>query len=175
LEYEQNEETAIMLIRYLKMDLAIFIALLCLFYATQNVVNLQSAYSFVSAVLTMDGHVAYPSHFGPAITATPLIWVSLWIIILLEYVAGLFAAKGALDLWSARKGSAAEFQAAKKNVTVGAGVALFVWFGLFSAIGGAYFQMWQTELGGASLNGAFQFAGMIAVVALFIGMADEEL
>jgi len=164
-----------MIPRYLKIDLAIFMSLFCLFYATQNIVNLQGAYSFVFAVLTMEGHTAYPAHFGPAINSPALIWISLWIIILLEYLAGILALKGAWDMWSARKSSGTDFNAAKNFVMLGAGVALFVWFGLFSAIGGAYFQMWQTELGGAALNGAFQFAVLIGVVALFINMADPEL
>jgi predicted small integral membrane protein len=164
-----------MITRYLKTDLAIFIALFCIFYATQNIVNLQGAYSFVFAVLTMDGHTAYPAHFGPAISSPTLIWISLWIIILMEYLAGLLTLKGAWDMWSARKLSKTDFNAAKKYVMLGAGVALLVWFGLFSAVGGAYFQMWQTELGGAALNGAFQFAVLIGVVALFINMPDPEL
>ena len=164
-----------MITRYLKMDLAIFIALFCIFYATQNIANLQGAYSFVFAVLTMDGHTAYPAHFGPAISSPTLIWISLWIIILMEYLAGLLTLKGAWDMWSARKLSKTDFNAAKKFVMLGAGVALLVWFGLFSAVGGAYFQMWQTELGGAALNGSFQFAVLIGVVALFINMPDPEL
>ena len=40
-----------MLVRFLKTVLALFIALFCLFYATQNVFNLQSAHWFVSSVL----------------------------------------------------------------------------------------------------------------------------
>ena len=56
---------------------------------------------------------------------------------------------------------------------LGCGTALVVWFGLFTAIGGAYFQMWQTELGNAALQGAFQFTASIGIVALFVNMADD--
>jgi predicted small integral membrane protein len=163
-----------MLIRYLKIDLVILLSLMCLFYATQNVVNLESAYQFVSAVATMDGFTAYPASFGPAITSPTLIWAMLTVIILLEYTAGLLSAKGAWDLWKARKSAAADFNAAKSFTNVGGGVALLVWFGLFTAIGGSYFQMWQTELGAASLEGAFQFTAQIGIVLLFINIADQE-
>ena len=164
-----------MINRYLKMDLAIFISLFCLFYATQNIFNLQAAYGFVALMLTMEGHGLYPAHFGPAVSSPVLTWLALWIIIILEYIAGVLAAKGAWDLWKSRKAPAAEFQAAKKFVTAGAGVALFVWFGLFSAIGGAYLQMWQTEAGKGSLEGSFMYLGSIGIVALFINMTDSEL
>lgn len=163
-----------MLIRYLKIDLVIFISLMCLFYATQNVVNLESAYQFVAAVATMDGHAAYPASFGPAITSPALIWTMLAFIILLEYSAGVLAARGAWDLWKSRKSSAAEFNAAKTYANLGGGVALIVWFGLFTAIGGSYFQMWQTELGGASLQGSFQFTVSIGIVLLFVNMAEQD-
>jgi len=55
----------------------------------------------------------------------------------------------------------------------GAGAALIVWFGLITVVGGAFFQMWQTELGAASLEGAFQFLESAAFVALFINLPDS--
>ena len=87
-----------MLVRVLKVGLALFIALFCIFYATQNVFNLQSAHWFVSTVLAMDGHELYAKHFGPAISSPVLAWITLWFIIVLEYVAGVLAVKGALSL-----------------------------------------------------------------------------
>ena len=164
-----------MLSRYLKMVLAIFIALFCLFYATQNLFNLPAAHWFVSTMLGMEGHEAYPAHFGPAITSPTLAWIALWIIIALEFLAGLLALKGAWDLWAARKGTAAQFQAAKRCVMNSVGVALLIWFGLFGAIGGAYLQMWQTEAGTGALQGAFWYMASIGIVALYINLAEQEL
>lgn len=160
-----------MINRYMKIGLAIFVALFCLFYATQNVVNLDAAYYVVNYVLSMEGHEYYPEHFGPPLGGV-LVWAALWVIILLEYAAGVLAGKGAWDLWSARNSPAAEFNACKKWIMAAAGMALVVWFGLFTAIGGAYFQMWQTQTGAQSLAGAFQFVGSIALVALYINIRD---
>jgi predicted small integral membrane protein len=98
----------------------------------------------------------------------------LTIIILLEYSAGALAAKGAWDLCKSRKSSAGEFNAAKSYANLGGGIALLVWFGLFTAIGGSYFQMWQTELGGASLQGSFQFTASIGIVLLFVNMSEQD-
>ncbi len=90
-----------MIIRYLKIDFVIFISLLCLFYATQNVVNLEACYGAFAYVMGNLGHETYPSSFGPAITSPILIWMTLALVVGLEYAAGLFAAKGAWDMWTA--------------------------------------------------------------------------
>jgi len=162
-----------MAIRYLKIMLVIFVALLCVTYAAQNVANLDKAYTFVASAAGMQDHAAYPSSFGPAVRTAPLVWAALTVIILGEFAAGLLAAKGVWDLWAARRAPAAGFNAAKTYALLGCGGALLVWFGLFGAIGGAYFQMWQTPLGSASLEGAFQFAAQIGIVMLFVNMADS--
>lgn len=160
-------------VRYLKIVLVGFVALLCLLYAAQNVVNLQAAYGFVYAALSMADHVAYPDSLGPAITAPALVWAALIFIIALEFTAGLVAARGAWDLWVARNAPPATFNEAKTYAVLGCGLGLVVWFGLFTTLGGAYFQMWQTQLGGGSLGGAFQFAVQIGIVLLFVNMADS--
>jgi predicted small integral membrane protein len=55
---------------------------------------------------------------------------------------------------------------------LGCGIGLVVWMGLFGVVGGAYFQMWQTPAGSASLGGAFQYQAMCAFVLLFVNMPD---
>ena len=44
--------------------------------------------------------------------------------------------------------------------------------GFFGAIGGTYFQMWQTELGAMSLDGAFQYFVTCGFVLVFVSMAE---
>ena len=162
-----------MAIRYLKIMLVIFVSLLCLMYAAQNVANLDAAYTFVASAAGMQDHAAYPSSFGPSVSSPALVWTALAVIIVGEFAAGLLAAKGAWDLWAARRAPAAGFNAAKTCALLGCGGGMVVWFGLFGAIGGAYFQMWQTPLGSASLEGAFQFAAQIGIVMLFVNMSDD--
>jgi predicted small integral membrane protein len=161
-----------MMIRLLKCTLALFVALFCIMYALQNVVNLQAAHGFVALVVGMDGHLAYPNHFGPAITSPALIWLMLWIIIIGEFTAGLLAAKGALDMWKARGADAATFNTSKKFGILGAGVAVLVWFGLFAAVGGPYFQMWQTEAGLNAVRDASHFVMLHGVIAIYLSMRD---
>ena len=162
-----------MQIRYLKILLVVFVALLGLFYAIQNVVNLDEAYGFVAYVVGMENNEAYPSAMGLAFHSPLLIWMTLAIIILGESATGLLAAKGAWDLWTSRKAPAAEFNASKTYAVLGCGAAVVVWFGLFIVVGGAIFQMWQHELGAASIEGAFQAAGASGIVLLFVNAADD--
>ena len=159
--------------RLIKIFLALSVALFCTFYAIQNIVNLQAAHGFVVYVASMADHTAYPAHFGPPVTGSFLTWTMLFVIIALEMAAGLFAAKGAYDLFNARNGSADEFNAAKSYALVGCGVAMLVWFGLFSAIAGPYFQMWQTEAGLNALRDSSLFSIQNGVVLIVLALKDE--
>ena len=160
------------MIRLLKICLITFVALFCLMHAGQNVVNLNPAFNFVADIVSMGNQVVYPASFGPAVDSPTLVWFLLLVIIALQITAGLFAAKGTMDLWAARNASAADFNNAKTFAVLGCGIAVVIWFGLISTIGGAYFQMWQTEFGSAALQGAFQYAVLNGIVLIFISMAD---
>lgn len=159
--------------RYLKIGLAVCAAFFCLMYGLQNLVNLQAAYGFVALMAGMEGQMAYPNHLGPAVQAPALIWTMLAVIIALEFAAGALAAKGALDLWLARDASAAEFNASKRFALLGTGLAVILWFGIFSAIGGAYFQMWQTEAGSGALEGAFWYSTQNGLIWLMLRADDN--
>lgn len=159
--------------RWIKILLAAFVAIFCVFYAVQNIVNLQSGHGFVAYVASMADHVAYPKHFGPAITAPALTWTMYAIIISLELAAGLLAAKGAFDMLRARGSSDEDFQAAKSYALLGCGVAMIVWFGLFSAIAGAYFQIWQTEAGEPPLIHASLFSIQHGVILLVLAQRES--
>ncbi|MGA7965179.1 MAG: DUF2165 family protein [Gammaproteobacteria bacterium] len=160
-------------VRYLKMVFVFFEALLCLFYATQNMANLHAAYGAVAYTTTMQGHALYPHAFGPGYGAPFLVGLTLAVIIFFEYLAGLLSAKGLWDLWKNRTAPVDVFNKAKGFALFGAGTAIFVWFGLFSVVGGAYFQMWQTQPGWTSLQGAFTYAVFSAIVLFFVNMKDD--
>lgn len=161
-----------MAIRILKAVLLALVALLALFYAAQNVANLDPALQAVAYVLRMDDHAVYPGTFGMAIDSPAVAAVALSVIIAGEAAAGLLAGKGAWDLWAARTASGARFQAAKAYGLLGCGIGIVVWMGLFATVGGAFFQMWQTPAGSASLTGAFQYFAMCALVLVFVNMPD---
>ena len=160
-------------IRYLKIVFVDLIAGLCLLYAAQNVVNHDACYQAFAYVMGRVDNVIYPASIIPAITSPALIWLALIVVVGLEFLAGLFAAKGAWDLWNARNAPAAEFQAAKSNALIGCGIGLVVWLGLFTVLGGALFQMWQTEVGGGSLGDSFSFFVACGLVWIIVNSADD--
>jgi predicted small integral membrane protein len=160
------------MVRYIKIALAAFAALFCLFYALQNIVNLGPAEWFVGTMSGMEGHEAYPNTFGFAIRSPIVVKLMLWIIIIGELAAGLLAGKGAIDMFRARNGSGDEFNAAKTYALAGTGLAVIVWFGIFGAFGGAFFQMWQVEAGVNALRDASFFALQHGMVWLIIRSDD---
>ena len=162
-----------MAIRHLKIILVAFISLLCLIYAAQNVANLNACYQAFAYVMGGADHEVYPDSIVPAIQSPALAWLLLVIVVGLEFAAGLLAAKGAWELWGARKAAAEDFNAAKTYALIGCGTGIVVWLGLFEVFGGALFQMWQTEIGGASMDDAFQFFAACAFVFLIVSSADN--
>ncbi len=159
--------------RILKTVLVFFVAAGAFLWAVQNVVNLEAAYGSVAYVLSNVDHVAYPDSVGPAITAPALVWLALMVILAGEFSAALLAAKGAWDMFASRHAPAAEFQAAKRFAVLGCGMAVIVWFGIFTVIGGAFFQMWQTEIGDGSFTGALHYAIINAAILIFVDLPDD--
>ena len=131
--------------RYIKITLAIFASLFCIFYAIQNIANLGAAEWFVGAMTAMEGHESYPNTFAFAVKSPILVKAMLWIIILLELTAGLLCGKGAIDLFHKRNGTSDEFNGAKKYALAGTGLAVIIWFGIFGAFGGAFFRCGKSK------------------------------
>jgi predicted small integral membrane protein len=161
-----------MAIRYLKILLVLFIAFFCLAYASQNLANLESAYGAFAYVMGMTGHEAYTATFATPIQHPALIWAALILVVSCEYLAGLMATKGAWDMWKSRNSSPDQFNSAKTFALLGCGMGIVIWMGFFGAVGGALFQMWQTEAGALSLEGAFQYSVSCAIVYLITSMTD---
>ena len=162
-----------MAIRYLKMILLICVSLLGLLFAIQNLANLDQAYATLAYVMSNQDHVAYPNSAFPAITSPILIWAALGAVLVGEFGTWFLAAKGSWDLFTNRNASADGFNAAKTFGILGCGVAVVTWLGLFMVIGGAYFQMWQTQIGTGSWSSSFYMVGASGLVMIFLNMKDE--
>jgi predicted small integral membrane protein len=143
-----------------------------LFYAAQNVANLDACFQAFAYVLGSADHQAYPDSIIPAIHSPAITWLMLVLVVGLEFAAGFISAKGAWDLWIARKAPAADFNGAKTFALLGCGTGVVIWLGLFAVFGGALFQMWQTEIGAGSMDDAFQFFVSCALIFLIVNSAD---
>lgn len=160
-------------IRYLKIVLVLIMAAAGLLYALQNLTNLDAAYGVIAYVLGMTDQTYYPNKPGPAFTSPAVIWTALAAIVLAEFSLGVLAARGAWDMWRLRSAPAALFNGAKKYALLGCGLGVIVWFGFFIVGGGAYFQMWQTEVGANSLAGALQLGAASGIIFLMVNAADD--
>jgi predicted small integral membrane protein len=162
-----------MMFRVLKSLLVLCVGLNALIFALQNVANLNEVYSEMAYVISGAGHKAYPHTFFFYSNAPVLVWTSLVVVLLLEFAIALFGLKGAWDLLSARNDSREQFHEAKRAGAWAGGLAILTWFGMFVVVGGAFFQMWQTEAGLGSLQDAFELATISAVTVLFVYLTDD--
>jgi predicted small integral membrane protein len=160
--------------RYLKIALTLSVALLALFYVAHNIINWHAATGAVGYVLSQQEHQVYPVNLGPAITSPAVHVVITAIICASEIAAAIISFIGAWRLWSARNADAVVFAAAKRLAVIGTGLAALVWFFLFAVFGGALYQMWQTEVGAASLEGAWQFSGLSFLTLIYLTLPHGE-
>lgn len=161
------------MVRLLKSTLVFFIGLHALFYALQNIANLSNAHGALVYVMSGADHQAYPLTLFFKSDDPLIAWAALILVLLGEFAIAFFGIKGGWDLFSARNKSEEGFHAAKRAGIIAAGFALLVWFGFFMSFGAAFFQMWQTEIGTGSMEGAFMYAIASAVTMLFVCLTDD--
>jgi len=163
-----------MTIRLLKIILVMFVGLQGCLYVAGNLANWDSGLSAVGYVLGMEGHEVYGNHIFPPITNPVLVTIAFLSIISGEFLVGALSLTGAWHLWRERRSDAESFNSAQKFAILGAGMAMVVWFGGFVVIGGALFQMWQTQVGTGSFEGAFIYGATSALVLLFVNSPDPS-
>lgn len=162
-----------MAIRILKIVLVVFVGLQGWLYVAGNIANWDSGHSAVGYVLGMEGHEIYGNHIFPPVTNPALVTIAFLIIISGEFLVGALSLTGAWHLWQVRHADADSFNSAKTFAILGSGMAMVVWLGGFVVIGGALFQMWQTQIGTGSFEGAFIYGATSALVLLFVNSPDS--
>ena len=158
--------------RYLKIVAAVFIGLIGLLAFLNNLFNISSAQSFVSAVISAPEQPYYKV-IGPTFGSAWQAWLGLIVIMAAEFAVGILGFMGAARLTKSLSAEPAEFQSAKSLAIAGGAIGLFVWYGLFVVLGEMYFNMWQTEIGLGSVNGAFRYGTVCAVLMFFIAIRND--
>ncbi|WP_265563680.1 DUF2165 domain-containing protein [Sphingomicrobium arenosum] len=161
-----------MTIRYVKLMLVIGAGLQALLYALQNMVNYEAGRGAVGYVLSRADHAVYPDSIVPMVTSDTLVTLAYLTIIAFETVGGAMVLAGAVRMGQSIGGTKRAFNASKWLALSGLGLLVFTWLGLFMAIGGAGFQMWQTDVGAGSLEGAFFYAVTSGLVMALV--AQDE-
>jgi predicted small integral membrane protein len=160
-----------MLDRQLKALFAALLGLMALFYVIQNIINLEQATGAIAYVLSLADANSYPKNLLPPV-GPPLSTIVAWFVFLCEAATGVLLLLGGWRLWGARGTDAAGFESAKATAKLGAGLAVFTWFGLFATFGAAGYQMWQTATGASSMNGAFQFCTFALLLLVYLNQKD---
>lgn len=161
------------MLRLVKATLVLFIGLHALFYALQNVANLSAAHGALVYVMSGADHEVYTNTIFLKLSYPAFAWAALGLVLAGEFAVAFFGIKGGLDLFKVRKGTNEEFHSAKNAGVIAAGLALLIWFGFFMTFGAAFFQMWQTQVGAGSMEGAFMYAMASAVTMLFVCLTGD--
>lgn len=160
------------MLRSIKIIAALLIGLIGLLAFFNNLFNIQGAFSAVSVVIAAPEQPYYKV-IGPTFSAAWQGWLALLIIMAGELLVGLAGLAGAMRLWKNRGASPTDFQLAKSLALAGGAIGVFVWYGFFVIFGDLYFNMWQTEIGLGSVNGAFKYGTVCAVLMFIIAMRDD--
>ena len=161
-----------MIDRNLKALLSLILGGMALLYVAHNIANWNQAHDFFVYTTSHADQKAYPVTLLP-VPAAPLVLVAMLLVFSLEIAAGLFLVVGAWNLWSARKGDAAQFAQAKRFSKIGIGCALANWWGLFQVIAVAGYQLWQMPLGVGPNQGSWVFGAMNMMVLIYLSMRED--
>ena len=99
--------------------------------------------------------------------------MGFWSIVAGEGLAAALFTLGTIELLRARKCKARAFHDAKRFVYAGAACAFVIWFVGFSAVGGEWFAMWQSQIWNGQ-QAAFRIFVSILLVSMFVVLPDCE-
>jgi len=160
------------MIRSLKIAAAILIGLIGTLAFANNLFNLPAAHGAVSAVISAPEQPYYKI-IGPTFESAWHGWLALTIIMTGELATGILGFIGASRMMAGKSLDAENFQQTKTFAIAGGMVGAMVWYGMFITVGELYFNMWQTEIGLGSVEGAFRYGTVCAVMAMFIAMRND--
>ena len=161
------------MLRIAKILLVLTVALWGFVGAFFNVVDWAGTTGAVAAVTSM---ATFDGGAGSwqAISYPGVVWAGALFIMLSKVVAGALCMSGALRMWRVRDGDALTFTAAKELALAGCAVAVIMLFGGFIVVAESWFELWRSDaMRGPVLDSAFRYAGMIMLIAIFVGMKEE--
>lgn len=162
------------MLRHFKIVAAIFVGLLGTLVFLGNLLNLEAAHSAVSFVVAAEEQPVYRV-IGPVAEAAWLGWLGLAVIMGCELAVGILGLTGAMRMVRALGAGAEDFRSAASLAILAGLVGMLLWYGVFIVLGEGYFHMWQHEVGLGSVEGAFRYGTVSAVLAAFIASRDDAL
>ncbi|KXI28978.1 DUF2165 family protein [Paraglaciecola hydrolytica] len=155
-----------------KIAMIVTVALWGLIGAFHNVVDWAGTIGAVTAATSMVTIPGGSDHWQA--TSNPLVvWIGALFIVSSKIASAGFCSVGALKMWQVQKSDPAAFVAAKEIALTGCAIAIVMLFGGFIVIAESWFELWRSEaMLTPVLGSAFRYAGMIAVIAIFVASKD---
>jgi predicted small integral membrane protein len=162
-----------MKLRTAKLLLVFGVAIFYTFVVFNNITDYDSNYQFVRHVLMMDS--TFPGNHGmwraqnqPALHTLFYVSIIAW-----EFVTMGLCWWGGARMLKARRGTAAEFERAKRVAVAALTLSLLMWLVAFLSVGGEWFLMWQSK----SWNGqeaAFRMFTVVGIVLLLVAQSEGD-
>jgi len=162
-----------MVTRWAKLALLAGIGLYYTLVVLGNLTDFGTNYEFVRHVLSMDSTMPGNHEMWRAITAPSLHLAFYWSIIGWETATAVLVWWGFIALIRASRQPAAVFNTQKRIAIVALALSLLMWLVAFIAIGGEWFEMWQSN----TWNGqeeAFRMFVVVGLVFLFFLQPETE-
>lgn len=161
------------MLRLVKIVLIWTVALWGFVGASHNIFDWDSTFGSVAAVTSMstfDGG----SNSWQATSQPILVWVGALFIVLSKITAAILCAVGGFKMWQVKTQNPEDFNQAKDMALAGCAVAVIMLFGGFIVIAESWYELWRSDmLRGPVLETAFRYAGMIALIAIFVAVKDD--
>jgi len=160
-------------VRTVKIGLIGTVALWGFIGALGNVLDWNQTLGAVAAVTSMASFEGGAGSWQA--TTNPLvIWLGALFIMLSKVTTGVMCSVGAVQMWQSRRNDASDFRAAKAFGLTGCAIAVIMLFGGFLVIAESWFELWRSEdTIRLALTDAFRYAGMIALIAIFVATTDD--
>lgn len=163
-----------MLLRSVKILLVLAVALWGIVGALLNVLHWDGTLASVTSATSMStfegGAEAWQATSNPM-----LMWLGAIFIAGSKFAAAALCLLGAGRMFAARAADAEAFTAAKELALAGCGIAVFMLFAGFIVVAESWFEMWRSEvLRAISLDSAFRYGGMIALIAIFVAQNETS-
>jgi len=153
-----------------KAAVAFSVGFFCLLVGYDNIIDFNTNYEFVNAVLSMDQMEPFFSGnkviLARAITSPEIHLIAYWLIIIGELTTGAVCMIGALMMFTSI--NKPRFVRGQVTYMVGATFAVLLWYLGFAVIGGEYFSMWANKMNGQGK--AYTFATFILITAIYVAL-----
>lgn len=161
-----------MLLRLVKTLLIASVAAWGFVGALLNLLNWSGTTGSVYAATTMStfegGAASWQATANPVLILTGALFITLS-----KLLTGVCCSISSVQMIRTLQAEPVSFNRAKTQGLVGCAIAVLMLFFGFVVVAESFFEMWRSDLlRDASLESAFRYAGLIALIAIFVGQED---